>query len=97
MAAQQVLENASGEELAVILQEVPSWLENRGHPTDFVSKIVARSQPAVTEQAEKLTKAKQASVIGRTTASTIRNGIRKGQPPRHLMALGDVAKYDPAA
>ena len=93
--AQHALEHADAADLPVLLEELPSYLESRGLPTGFINPLVAKIRPEVAHAADRLWKARQAAVIGHTTAQTIRNGVHQGAPPRCLMAPGDVAKYDP--
>lgn len=77
------------------MQELPSYLESRGHPTDFLQELVARKYPDVAEAHERMRRADQFSVIGRQTALAIRNGIKAAAPPRVLLSPHDARKYDP--
>ena len=94
-AARQLVSDARPEELGVMLQEIPSWLESRKHPTDFIEQILADKCPEVADKAARLRKARQASAIGRETIRRVREGIRTAAPPSVLMKSEDLAKYDP--
>lgn len=97
-AAQHLIENASNpQELGVILQEVPSWLESRGHSAAFIPQVVARVRPDVAEAATKRQKAQQAAEIGRQTIAQVRRGIDTACPAKHLMIADKVRQYDPDA
>jgi hypothetical protein len=96
-AAQQILESCPDQELAVALQEIPSWLQSNGHPTDFVETVLRERCPDIAEKAEVKRKAEAAAIIGHQTALQIRKGVQSGSPARVLMKRDDVRKYDPDA
>jgi hypothetical protein len=93
-AARQALEQATPAELGVLLQEIPSYLESVGAPTDWVHKVVAAKAPEVAKARCKLDAAKQARVLTHHGAKLVRDGIRNGHPPTQLHLL-DPSKYDP--
>jgi hypothetical protein len=95
-AAQRLIETApNAEELAVILQEVPSWLESRGHPTGWVPEVVAGNVPQVAEALTKREKARQTAVIGKQTIEQVRRGIDTATPASHLMPADKLSQYGP--
>lgn len=96
LAAQQLIESAgTPQELGVVLQEVPSWLEARGHGTDWLPSKLAEVQPDVAQAATKRRKAHQARDLGLTTIAQVRRGIDTACPVTHLMPADRVSKYDP--
>lgn len=95
LVARQLVSDAKPEELGVVLQEIPSWLETRGFPTDFIEPVLAGKCPDVAEKVASLRKAQQAAAIGRQTVNQIRTGIRNNSPAKHLMTPEQVARYDP--
>ena len=46
-SVQDSVEHAKPEELGVVLQEAKPWLENRGHPADFIPAVLARTDSEV--------------------------------------------------
>ncbi len=94
-AARQIIESAKAEELGVVLEEVPNWLEARGHPTNWVPGVLADTVPEVAAAATKRQKANQARDIGLTTIGQIRRCIDGACPASNLMSADDVRNYDP--
>jgi hypothetical protein len=96
-ATQKILKSAAtDQELGVALQELPSWLEARGHPVDFISEVLKEVRPDdVGAAAVKRDKGFQVRDIGHQTIKQVRRGIETGTPAQHLMPIKAVADYDP--
>jgi hypothetical protein len=95
--AQKLLSEAKPDELAIALQEVPSWLEARGHDASWVPSVLAERVPDVSDKAERLRKAKQISMIGQATIEKVRSGLRSSNPPNVMLDRDVISKCDPAA
>jgi hypothetical protein len=93
-AAREMLEQATPDELPVLVQEVPHYLEDAGAPADWVQRIVATKAPQLAEAQTKLAAAQQAQVMTRQAAKFVRDGIRDGSPPTQLHLL-DPSRFDP--
>jgi hypothetical protein len=84
--------NADPTELAVLAREAAPYLESRGVPSSFVEPVLAEKVPELAQAEAELKKAKQAQIVTRHNASTVRNAIREGRP---AVALADPSAYDP--
>jgi hypothetical protein len=97
-ATQKILESAAtDQELGVALQELPSWLEARGHPVDFIPQVLNEIRPDVAEAVVKRDKANQVKQIGLESIKQVRRGIDSGTPAAHLFPVDKVRKYNPDA
>ncbi len=94
IAAKTMTEKASLEELSVILQEVPSFLENRDLPTDFIQAVVEQKLPEVAAAQREVNQARQAKIVVDYDISAIKEGIKTGFPPTQLV---DPSRFDPDA
>ncbi|MGO9284058.1 MAG: hypothetical protein ACLP75_14000 [Mycobacterium sp.] len=94
IAAQQMTERATTEELSVILQEVPSFLENRRLPTGFIQAVVEQKLPELAAARREVTRAEQAKTVVDYDIQAIRSGIQSGYPPKQLV---NPLRYDPDA
>ena len=96
-AAQHLIENASNpQELGVILQEVPSWLESRGHSAALsrrLSPVSVRRCRGSDETAEGTTGSGNRSPDHRASSTRYRPAC----PAKHLMIPDKVRQYDPDA
>jgi spore coat protein CotF len=92
--ARQALEQANPAELGVLLQQIPSYLESVGAPTNWINDVVAHKVPELAEKRDTLATAKQAQAMNRTAAKLVLDGIRDGSPPTQLHRL-DPSRFDP--
>lgn len=94
---EQVIRSAANDqELGVALQELPSYLQARGHDTAFIAKVLKEVRPDdVGVAAAKRDKAQQVRQIGHQTIKQVRRGFETWCPASHLMSIKAVADYDP--
>jgi hypothetical protein len=90
--ARQALESSSGAELGVLMEQMPSYLESRKVPTEWINPVVTQQHPALGEAQWKANQAQQAATLLHYNAMRIRNGIHNGSPPNYLV---DPSKFDP--
>jgi hypothetical protein len=93
-AAREMLEQATPDELPVLVQEIPHYLDDAGAPADWVPKVVAAKAPQLAEAQTRLATAKQAQVLSRAAAKLVRDGVRNHRPPTQLHRL-DPTRFDP--
>jgi hypothetical protein len=92
--AQKLIASANRDELGVLLQELPSYLEALGHPTDWIDPAVGQAVPEYAKAASQLKKAKQALTIAQYNAKSLRTSFDSG---RSSSVLTDARNYDPDA
>ena len=92
--ARQALEAADPATLSTLMQEIPSYLESRNIPTDWINPVVTQKVPELGEAQRRATLANQAKSVVDYDIAAIRTGIQKGYPPTQLV---NPAKYDPDA
>lgn len=88
---------ANDQELGVALQELPSYLQARGHDTAFIAKVLKEVRPDnVGRAATARERAQQVRQIGHETIKQVRRGFDSGCPATNLMSIEDLRqKYDP--
>jgi hypothetical protein len=91
-AAQKLIANADREQLGVLLQELPSYLQSRGHTSDWLDTAVGQVVPEYAQAAKKHQKAKQALTIAEHNALSLRRSFDEG---RSISILTDARSYDP--
>jgi hypothetical protein len=90
--AQDLLAGATREELGTLLQELPSLLNSRGIPSDWVDPSLARIIPEYGTARAQLKQAESAYQITRMNVEFMRRGFADGRAPT---VLTDPGKYDP--
>lgn len=69
----------------MLLEELPSHLQSRGQPVDWLDKVVAQNVPELGAAERELAKAKRDATVLKYDAKVVRNGIRKGHPATNLL------------
>ena len=90
--AQKLIASADREQLGVLLQELPSYLEARGLPSDWIDTAVGQAVPEYAQATKKLNTAKQALTIAEFNAKSLRTSFDKGYSSS---ILTDARQYDP--
>ncbi len=88
-AAQNLIANADREQLGTLLQELPSYLQARGHTSDWIDTAVGQVVPEYAQAAKQLKTANQAVIVTRSNAESLRKTFsNEGHRPV-------LVKYDP--
>ena len=93
-AAQKLIADADREQLGVLLQELPSYLQSRGHTSDWLDTAFGQAVPEYAQAAMQLKTAKQAVTIAESNANTLRKSFAEG---RSMSIIVDARNYDPDA
>lgn len=79
--ARQLVENASRDEIGVLLQELPAYLQSFGLSTEWIDEHVARVVPEYGAAKDELKKANAATQLVTNAARMVRQGFDSGRPP----------------
>lgn len=90
--AQKLIASADREQLGVLLQELPAYLEAHGQPTDWIDATVGQAVPEYARAAGQLKKARQALTIAEHNATALRRSFDQGNA---MAILVDPRDYDP--
>jgi hypothetical protein len=90
--AQKLIANADREQLGVLLQELPSYLEAHGHTSDWIDTAVGQVAPEYARATKQHQKARQALTIAEYNAKSLRASFANG---RSSSVLTDPRQYDP--
>ena len=93
-AANQLLAGASREELGVLLQELPSYLQSRGGTADWIDDAVGQLVPEFAAARAQAKLAEQAYQIARTNVDFARKSFGTDRPATIFV---DPSKFDPDA
>jgi hypothetical protein len=78
--ARKAIQQASRDELPVLLNEMPLWLENRGLPTEFIEAEVIAKIPELAEAQRDLDATRRDAMVVRHDLGFIQRGIDNRQP-----------------
>lgn len=78
--ARQIIANANDESLGVMVDQVPSYLESLGLPTEFIESEIAARVPALAAANSDLANAERDSAVCRHDISSVQRGIDSGIP-----------------
>ena len=92
--AQKLLAAADREQLGVLLQELPDYLEARGQTTSWIDNAVAQVVPEYATAAKRHQRAQQALLITKSNAKKLREAFAKGDMGT-VIILTDSRGYDP--
>jgi hypothetical protein len=92
--ANRLVSSASREELGILLQELPAYLQSRGSTTDWLDSAIAQAVPEFASARSEHRKAEQAFQVMRTNVQHVRNGFANGRPATVLI---DPSRFDPDA
>jgi hypothetical protein len=91
--AQQLIASADREQLGVLLQELPSYLEAHGHTSEWLDTAVGQAVPEYAQATKQHQKAQQALTIAEYNRKSLRSSFAQG---RSISILTDARqKYDP--
>jgi hypothetical protein len=93
-AANQLIAGATREELGVLLQELPAYLQSRGSTTDWLDSAVAAIVPEFAAARAQAKLAEQAYQITRTNVDFARKSFGTDRPATIFV---DPSKFDPDA
>ncbi|MGV0607373.1 hypothetical protein [Mycolicibacterium sp. XJ1904] len=91
--AQKLLANADRTELGVLLQELPSYLEAKGHAADWIDDTVAHIVPEYGKAKRQLVNAEKVHQITQHNARIMREYI--ASPRSYRPRVIDGRRYDP--
>ena len=91
-AATELLTTVPAAQLGTLLEELPDYLKARGTQSDWLESAVAERIPQLASAREDLRVARQAQVIIRHSAATLKKAIKNGRP---AVALPSTVGYDP--
>jgi hypothetical protein len=87
LTVKRAIETAGDAERGVLLQELPSYVESRGVPSDFIEETVTRVVPELATAQAELDKAKRKQAVIKYNASAVRKGIASGRPATTIVPL----------
>jgi len=90
--AQNLIAAADREQLGVLLQELPAYLEARNYPTEWIDLAVGQAVPEYSQAAARKKKAQQALTIAQYNAKSLRESFTNGYSSGFIT---DGRKYDP--
>jgi hypothetical protein len=90
--ARELIATADREQLGVLLQELPSYLEAHGHTSEWLDAAIGAVVPEYATAAQRLKKARQARTIAERNAKSLRASFARGQS---ASVLTDPRGYDP--
>jgi hypothetical protein len=90
--AQTLIASADREQLGVLLQELPSYLEAHGHTSEWLDAAIGAVVPEYALAAGQLKKARQARTIAEYNANTLRRSFAQGHSSS---VITDTRSYDP--
>jgi hypothetical protein len=92
--AQRLIATADRTELGTLLQELPAYLQTRGHTTEWIDTAVGQVAPEYARATKQLKTSKQALIIAEHNAQSLRRSFAEG---RSMSILADARQYDPDA
>lgn len=92
--AKELISAASREELGVLLQELPAYLQARGIPAEWIDHHVATVVPEYGDSVRRHQRAQKALAIARHNAAVLRRTFTTGDPTAAVI-LVDGRKFDP--
>jgi hypothetical protein len=90
-AARQAIANARNDELGVLINEVPPYLESLGLPTSFLDAEVRNRVPELADAQMDLANAQRDATVVKYDLNAVKKGIETGTPPTYLV---DPAKVE---
>jgi hypothetical protein len=103
-AAQDIIKQASREELGTLLQELPAYLKSCGVTTDWIDTVVGQTVPEYSNAKAQLQKADAAVMFVRQNANSLRRAFADGRTNGVVIVdpfapdkYGKRSKYDPDA
>jgi hypothetical protein len=101
--AQELVKQASREELGTLLQEIPAYLKSCGVTADWIDSVVGQAVPEYSQAKSQLQKADAAVQLVRQNANSLRRAFADGRANGVVLAdpfadrYGNRSKYDPDA
>ena len=92
--AQKLIVNASREELGTLLQELPSYLEARNQPTNWIEAAVSQVVPEYGQAVKRNRLAQNTLTIAKHNANGLRRTFTEGRAGSPIV-LADLRGYDP--
>lgn len=90
--AQNLITTADREQLGVLLQELPAYLEARNYPTEWIDAAIGQAVPEYAQAAARNKKAQQALTIAQYNATSLRESFANGYSSGFIT---DARNYDP--
>lgn len=94
--AQQLIKDPdlTPEQLGVLLEELPAYLETHGITTDWMDPLLHQVVPEYATAKQKLSVANQALIVTKRNARTLQQSFRDGHPV-NAAAIARAHAYDP--
>ncbi|RIT28909.1 hypothetical protein D2E76_26420 [Mycobacteroides abscessus] len=91
--AQELVRNASDEELGTLLQELPAYLKSVGVTTEWLDQAIRQKAPEYSKAKDRLKRAEAAALIVKSNAEMTRRALRERRPVSTVVKHSD--SYDP--
>ncbi|MBZ4581103.1 hypothetical protein [Mycobacterium avium] len=92
--ASAALKSADPAALATLVEELPSYVQSRGVPVDFLEPVIESVAPELGKARRELSRARQAETITKHNSRVVREAIQHGRPAAPG-TLADPSRYDP--
>jgi hypothetical protein len=93
VTAQKLIANADRTELGTLLQELPAYLQARGHTSDWIDTVVRNAVPEYGAARAQLTKAQRALAVTQSNAESLRRSF--SDPGHRSVFVKYDRKFDP--
>lgn len=84
-AVRRSIKAADREQLSVLLERLPGYLESRGQPAEYLDAAVAEVVPELAEAQRAARQAERDCQVINHNATTLRSGFASGHVPAHLV------------
>ncbi|TEA06280.1 hypothetical protein [Mycobacteroides salmoniphilum] len=91
--AQELVRNATDEELGTLLQELPAYLQSTGSTTEWLDQAIRQKAPEYGKAKDRLKRAEAAVLIVKSNADMTRKALRDRRPVSTVIKHTD--SYDP--
>jgi hypothetical protein len=83
--AKSAIDRADREEIGLLAEELPSYLQSRGQPSDWINQALKQRVPELDTAERELAKALQIQKVLQYDVNTVKAGIRKGHAASALL------------
>ena len=85
LAAQKMLENANGNELSVLYEQIPNYLAAKGIDNSFIAPTLSRREE-IAPYADKVVAATKAYHVAQGNARMLKGAVESGRVPHTLIS-----------
>jgi hypothetical protein len=83
--AKSAIDRADREEIGLLAEELPSYLQSRGQPSDWINQALKQRVPELDTAERELAKALQIQKVLQYDVNTVKAGIRQGHAASALL------------